>query len=59
MIRDYTLEKQSTALDSLLGRLGYIGTFNAGYGITDEIINSGKLDILKNDSLRVLITTII
>ncbi|WP_411768400.1 DUF6090 family protein [Winogradskyella sp. A3E31] len=56
MIRDNTLEKQTVKLDSLLGRLGVISSFDARRAVTDEIINSGKLDILKNDALRVLIT---
>jgi hypothetical protein len=56
MIRDNLLEKQIVKLDSLLGRLGVLSSFDARRAVTDEIINSGKLDILKNDALRVLIT---
>jgi hypothetical protein len=56
MIRGNLLEKQTDKLDSLLGRLGVLASFDARRAVTDEIINSGKLDILKNDPLRVLIT---
>ena len=55
MIRDNSLEKQTVKLDSLLGRLGVLASFDARRAVTDEIINSGKLDILKNDTLRVLV----
>ena len=55
MIRDNTLKNHPIKLDSLLGQLGLIASFDARQAVTDEIINSGKLDILKNDALRVLI----
>jgi hypothetical protein len=57
MIRGNTLKKQTVALDSLLGRLGVISSFDSRRAVTDEIINSGKLDFIKNDSLRLLITS--
>ena len=57
IIRNRTLEEEYKTIDSLLGRLGIIATFDARRAVTDEIINSGKLDILKNDSLRVLISS--
>ncbi len=57
IIRNKTLSQESKHVDSLLGRLGIIATFDARRAVTDEIINSGKLDILKNDSLRVLISS--
>ena len=56
LIRENSLEKQTVTLDSLLGRLGMLASFDARRAVTDEIINSGKLDILRNDTLRVLIT---
>jgi hypothetical protein len=56
LIRENSLEKQTVTLDSLLGRLGMLASFDARQAVTDEIINSGKLDILRNDTLRVLIT---
>ena len=56
LIRENSLEKQTVTLDSLLGRLGMLASFDARRAVTDEIINSGKLDILRNDALRVLIT---
>ncbi|WP_167616854.1 DUF6090 family protein [Maribellus sediminis] len=56
LIRSDELEEKSEKLDSLLQFVGSFGTFNAVTGVTDEIINSGKLHILKNDSLRVKLT---
>lgn len=56
LIRSDKLEEKSEELDSLLQFVGSFGTFDAATGVTDEIINSGKLHILKNDSLRIKLT---
>ncbi|WP_319500362.1 DUF6090 family protein [uncultured Draconibacterium sp.] len=56
LIRSGKMEEQSEKLDSLLQFVGSFGSFDAVTGVTDEIINSGKLHILKNDSLRIKLT---
>ena len=56
LIRKEQLEVQDKALDSLLGILGLIASFDANTGMTDQIISSGKLSILKNEVLREKLT---
>lgn len=52
MIRSGTIDKETKLVDELLVTLGTFQSFDARTGISDEIVNSGKLSILKNDTLR-------
>ncbi|WCO02722.1 DUF6090 family protein [Psychroserpens ponticola] len=52
MIRSGTIDKDTKLTDELLVTLGTFQSFDARTGISDEIVNSGKISILKNDTLR-------
>ena len=56
MIRSNRLKEESKKLDSLLYIVQIIYTFEPNRGVVDEIISSGKLNIIKNDSLRTYLT---
>jgi len=56
IIRKEKLEEQHIELDSLLGVLGLIGSFDANTGVTDQIISSGNLDVLQSENLREKLT---
>ncbi len=56
IIRSNNLEKEANKLDSLLYIIENFGSFDAIRGVVDEIINSGKLNIITNDSLRTHLT---
>jgi hypothetical protein len=51
--QDNLTEKQ---LDSLIGISRYISNFEARNGVLNDILNSGELSIIKNDSLRKLLS---
>ena len=52
MIRSGTINKETKRVDEFLVTLGNFQSFDARTGISGEIVNSGKLSILKNDILR-------
>lgn len=52
LIRADSITKVPDIIDQLLVNIGGISSFDARTGISDEIVNSGKLSILKNDDLR-------
>ena len=52
MIRSGTIDKETEVTDKLLITLGTFQSFDARTGISSEIVNSGKLNIIKNDTLR-------
>ncbi len=56
MIRSNRLNEESNKLDSLLLKAQIFYTFEPKRGVVDEIISSGKLNIIKNDSLRTYLT---
>jgi len=56
MIRSKRLKDESKKLDSLLYTVQIFYTFEPKRGVVDEIISSGKLNIIKNDSLRTYLT---
>ncbi len=53
IIRSNSLSKQSGVVDKLLVAIGNFNSFDAKTGISSEIVNSGKLSILKNETLRI------
>jgi hypothetical protein len=56
LIRKEKIEEYHKELDSLLGRMGLIASFDANTGVTDQIISSGNLNILRNETLREKLT---
>lgn len=52
MIRSGTIGKDTKLTDELLVTLGTFQSFDPRTGISSEIVNSGKLSIIKNDTLR-------
>ncbi len=56
IIRSNNLEKESKELDSLLYIIENFAAFPAKIGVVDELINSGKLNIITNDFLRMKLT---
>lgn len=56
IIRSNTLKNDSKKLDSLLYLIGSFSSFDAVRGVTDELLNSGKLHLIKNDSLKMFLT---
>ena len=52
LIQNKTLKNNEQKLDSLFMIVFSYGSFNPSTGVLNEIINSGKLRILKNDTLR-------
>jgi hypothetical protein len=52
IIRSNTLLKVPTKVDQLLIDMGAFTSFDARTGISNEIVNSGKLSILKNKTIR-------
>ncbi len=52
MIRSGTIEKETEKVDNFLVILGTFQSFDARTGISGEIVSSGKLSIIKNDTLR-------
>ena len=56
MIRSNRLKGESKKLDSLIYIVQIFYTFEPKRGVVDEIISSGKLNIIKNDSLRTYLT---
>lgn len=53
IIRSNSLSKQPSVVDKLLIAIGNFNSFDAKTGISSEIVNSGKLSILKNEALRI------
>ncbi len=56
MIRNNTLFTNTKTLDSLIVTLGAFASFDARRGVSDEIINSGKLNIIANNELKIYLT---
>lgn len=52
LLQDRELEKQRRKSDSLIVYLYYINTFEPNSGVIDDIITTGKLDLIRDDSLR-------
>ncbi|GAB2764991.1 DUF6090 family protein [Salinimicrobium soli] len=52
LIRADSITKVPDLVDELLLNIGGISSFDARTGISSEIVNSGKLNILKNKDLR-------
>ena len=52
IIRADSINKVPNNVDQLLLNIGGISSFDARTGISSEIVNSGKLNILKNKDLR-------
>ncbi len=52
LIRADSIYRVPEIVDQLLVNIGGISSFNARIGITGEVVNSGKLSILKNDVIR-------
>ena len=57
IIRSESFENNNEQLDSLLVNVGLFGSFDARKGFVQEIISSGKLDLLNNQKLKNQITT--
>lgn len=56
-IRNNALNENTAELDSLIVGLGLVSSFDAFRGVVDEMISSGKLEVIKNDSIKKLLTT--
>jgi predicted transcriptional regulator len=52
LIRLDSISKVPEIVDSLLVNIGDFNSFDARIGVTEEIVNSGKLSILENDEIR-------
>ena len=52
IIRENSIDTQPDRVDELLVNVGTFQSFDPRTGISSEIVNSGKLNILKNDALR-------
>ncbi|MFZ6053086.1 DUF6090 family protein [Halocola ammonii] len=52
IIRTNTINNEPKRIDNLLISLSTFNSFDAQTGVSGEIVNSGKLSILKNDELR-------
>jgi hypothetical protein len=52
LIRSDSINKVPERVDQLLVNIGGFKSFDARIGISGEIVNSGKLNILKNDEIR-------
>ncbi|MEZ4781025.1 MAG: DUF6090 family protein [Flavobacteriaceae bacterium] len=53
IIRSNSLSKKPDVVDKLLISIGNFNSFDAKTGVSSEIVNSGKLSILKNEALRI------
>lgn len=51
IIRSNSIGSDPELIDDLLVRIGTFNSFDAQTGVSSEIVNSGKLTILKNDAL--------
>ena len=56
MINNGEINSRTQKLDSLFMRLFLYTSFNASTGVLNEIINSGKLSVIKDNSLRNMLT---
>ncbi|MDG1277850.1 MAG: DUF6090 family protein [Algoriphagus sp.] len=52
IIRSNSIGNNAELIDDLLVRIGTFNSFDAQTGVASEIVNSGKLILLKNDALR-------
>lgn len=52
LIRTDSIHKVPVIADQLLVNIGGFNSFDAIIGISEEVVNSGKLSILKNDEIR-------
>ena len=53
IIRSDSLAQKHEQVDELLLAIGNFNSFDGRVGISSEIVNSGKISLLKNDALRV------
>ena len=56
LIQSDSLQYYQKKLDSCLVQLGYISSYKPDRGVMDQIINSGKINVLSNPKLRSSIT---
>ena len=56
IIRSNELEEKTKIVDSLILRMLLVSSFDANTGVTDEILNSGKLELIKSKIIRDRIT---
>ena len=56
IIRSNKLEEKTKKVDSLILRMLLISSFDANTGVTEEILNSGKLELIKSKIIRERIT---
>lgn len=56
LIHTNTLSNEPDNLDKLLVTLGAMGSFDARTGFIDEIISSGKLNLITNQQLKIKLT---
>jgi len=56
IIRSNTLEENAKQVDSLILHMLLISSFDANTGVTEEVLNSGKLDLIRNEKIRKRIT---
>tara|TARA_R110000765_G_scaffold69293_5_gene134345 strand:+ start:10846 stop:11628 length:783 start_codon:yes stop_codon:yes gene_type:complete len=52
IIRSNNLEEKTKKVDSLILRMLLISSFDANTGVTEEILNSGKLELIKSNRIR-------
>ncbi|WP_455169909.1 DUF6090 family protein [Aegicerativicinus sediminis] len=55
-IRNSSGKNDTEKLDSLIGLSRYLPNFEARSGVIEEIINSGKLNLLENEELRKILS---
>ncbi|WP_228850457.1 DUF6090 family protein [Aegicerativicinus sediminis] len=55
-IRNSSGKNDTVKLDSLIGLSRYLPNFEARSGVIEEIINSGKLNLLENEELRKILS---
>ena len=56
LLQSERITYQSYRIDSLLGTALNYATFEAGTGVFDEAISSGKMRLIQNDSLKTLLS---
>jgi hypothetical protein len=56
IIRSNQLEEKAKTVDSLILRTLMFSSFDANTGVADEILNSGKLELIKSEIIRDRIT---
>ena len=56
LLLNESIEQNLELADSLVAGIYEMSTFEPKSGVIDDIVNTGKLDVIKNDSLRILIS---